>query len=304
VKLETILLGDRALRAHGVDSVVMPPQRIADRQVVRRTIVIDKIDGIGNGPVVFEIRVREKLPEAEALWISSFFNRASIVGESGAAPIVWCVGSQDEFQAVSASTTFLSLTQRGATILPGGETVRTLADRQILAVVSPYSEDLQNLIIEKTDEWLDQPGRHDLFFGSSDSGALKLYLVPHVALLLVSAMTCVLFYLTSWIFRGLSIAAPVLLLICFGLTAWVMVPERTLIAAPYIAMGVLFGVVSATIQRMTSERRTRFSGSSKFNEYPTVFGFSGVITTPSANPDNMASAQNSRASDVTISSAG
>jgi hypothetical protein len=304
LKLETILLGDRTLRASGTDSVVMPPQRIPDRRVTRRTIAVDKIDGIGNGPVLFEIRVREKLPETKALWLSSLFRRASIVGESGAVPVVWCVGSQDEFQAVSASGTFLSLTQRGATILPGGETVRSLADRQLLAVVSPYSEKLQNVIIEQADEWLGQPGRHDLFFGASESGALKLYLVPHVALLLISALTCVLFYLISWLFRGLTITAPILFLICFGLAAWLFFPERTLIVAPYIAMGVLFGFVSATIQRMTSERRMRFSGSSKVNEYPTVFGFSGVMTSPLPDSGGPISAQNSRASDVTAGSAG
>ena len=304
LKLETIQLGDRTLRASGADSVVMPPQRIPDRRVTRRTIAVDKIDGIGNGPVLFEIRVREKLPETKALWLSSLFRRASIVGESGAVPVVWCVGSQDEFQAVSASSTFLSLTQRGATILPGGETVRSLADRQLLAVVSPYSENLQNVIIEQADEWLAQPGRHDLFFGASESGALKLYLVPHVALLLISALTCVLFYLISWLFRGLTITAPMLLLICFGLAAWLFFPERTLIVAPYIATGVLFGFVSATIQRMTSERRMRFSGSSKVNEYPTVFGFSGVMTSPLPDSGGPISAQNSRASDVTVGSAG
>jgi hypothetical protein len=114
----------------------------------------------------------------------------------------------------------------------------------------------------------------------------------------------VLFYLTSWLFRGLTITAPVLLLICGGLAAWLFVPERTLIVAPYVAMGVLFGFVSATIQRMTSERRMRFSGSSKINEYPTVFGFSGVMTTPLPDPGGPISAQNSRVSDVTMSSAG
>jgi hypothetical protein len=76
-------------------------------------------------------------------------------------------------------------------------------------------------------------------------------------------------------------------------------PERTLIVAPYVAMGVLFGFVSATIQRMTSERRMRFSGSSKVNEYPTVFGFSGVMTSPLPDSGGPISAQNSRASDVT-----
>ena len=304
LKLEQILLGDRTLRASGPDSVVMPPQRISDRRVVRRTIAINRIDGIADGPVLFEIRVREKLPETKALWLSSEFRRAAIVGESEAAPVVWCVGSQDEFQAVSASALFLSLTQRGATILPGGETVRSLADRQLLAVVSPYSEDLQNLVIEKAEEWLGQPGRHDLFFGSPESGALKLYLVPHVALLLVSALTCVTFYLISWFFRGLTITAPVLLLICSGLAAWLFVPERTLIVAPYVAMGVLFGFVSAAIQRMTGERRIRFPAGSKVNEYPTVFGFSGVMGSPLSDSGGPISAQNSRASDVKLSTPG
>jgi len=123
-------------------------------------------------------------------------------------------------------------------------------------------------------------------------------------LLLISALTCVLFYLISWLFRGLTITAPILLLICFGLATWLFFPERTLIVAPYVAMGVLFGFVSATIQRMTSERRMRISGSSKVNEYPTVFGFSGVMTSPLPEPGGSISAQNSRSSDVTAGSAG
>jgi hypothetical protein len=302
LKVEAILLGGESLMSADADKSVMEPQRIADRNVIRRTISARKVSGAQNGPVILEFRVREKLPEAKALWLTSYFRRATIVGESSAVPVVWCVGSQDEFQVVSASSAFSSLTQRGATVLPGGDTARTLADRQLRAVLSPYKMEVQSLVSERAEEWLDQEGRQDLFFGTADSGALKLHLVHHVSLLLISAMTCVAFFVLMAIFRQITMIVPILFMTCLGLLAWLIFPERTLMLTPYVVMGIVFGMVSIMFQRFTTDRRVPFAGTTRTTEFPTVFGFSGVLSPPFAENGDSVPSQPSRSQDSAVPS--
>jgi len=301
--IEAILLGAQSLSSSDPEKTFLQQQRVADRKVNRWTISARKAHGSSDGPVILEFRVREKLPDNPALWLTTIFRRAEIVGESAAVPVVWCVGSQDEFQAISASTAFSSLTQRAATIVPGGDTLRTVADRQLRAVLAPYTGDLQLAMIERTDEWLSQPGRHDLFFGSGNSGALKLYLLPHVSLLLVSALSCVLFFIMMSMLRQMTVVVPFLFLSCLGLVAWLIFPERTLMLAPYVAIGVVFGVLSVTFQRLFSERRPQFAGSARVNDFPTVFGFSGVMSSPMHESGDEQVQPSTRPSEISIGSA-
>jgi len=301
--IEAILLNSESLNSSDPEKTFLQQQRLTDTKVNRWTVSARKAHGSSEGPAILEFRVREKLPENPALWLTTIFRRAEIVGESSAVPVVWCVGSQDEFQAVSASTAFSSLTQRAATMLPGGDTPLTLANRQVRAVLSPYSRALQTTLTEQTDEWLSQPGRHDLFFGSGNSGGLKLYLVPHVSLLLVSALSCVMFFTLMSAFRQITVVVPFLFLSCLGLTAWLILPERTLMLAPYVGIGVIFGAVSVTFQRVFSERRPQFAGSARANDFPTVFGFSGVMSSPMHEQGDGQPQPLQRPSEISIGSA-
>ncbi len=303
LKVETVLFGTTSLTPGVIDPTMMQAQRISDRKVIRRTISSGKIPGAQSGPFVLEFRVRESMPENPALWLTARFQRAVVVGESAAIPLAWCVGSQDEFQAVSASSAFTSLTQRGATILPGGDTVRTIADRQLKAVLSSYSKDLQAIMLDRTEEWLSQSGRQDVFFGSAESGPLTLYLVPHVTLLLVSAVTCILFFLLMSVFRQITIIVPVLFLSCLGLVLWLLFPERTLMLAPYAGMGIIFGIVSVVLQRLTTDRRVPFVGTPRAREFPTVFGFSGVLSSPHSESAESSAVQVARLPEVSAGSA-
>lgn len=301
--IEAILLGTQSLNNSVFEKTLIQRQQLADRNVNRWTIAARKVQGSQEGPVVLEFRVRQKLPNNPALWLTPEFRRVQIIGESSAVPVVWCIGSQDEFQAVTATNAFSSLTQRATTMLPGSETLAALTERQLSAVLSPFTNDLQTLMTERTDEWLRQPGRHDLFFGSADSGPLKLYLVPHVSLLLVTALSCVLFFLTMSIFRQITVVVPFLFLSCFGLVAWLLFPERTLMLAPYIGMGVLLGGISVTLQRLFSERRMPFPTPGRTTEFPTVFGYSGVLSSPLSESIDIQPIQPARSSEVSVGSA-
>ena len=147
------------------------------------------------------------------------------------------------------------------------------------AVLSPYPQNLKLIVLDRVDEWLSQSGNHDLFLGSAGSGALKLYLVPGVSLLLVSAAMCVCFFAVMSVLRRITMTVPLLFLACVALVAWLVFPEWTLMLAPYTTMGVLFGIVAITIQRLMSDRRVGLPGSaSRPGGYPTVFGFSEMVS--------------------------
>jgi hypothetical protein len=277
--IEAIVLGAQSLTSGDLGRSLMQTTRINERGVIRWRIASGKLSAVPAGPVLLEFRLRQRLPENPALWLDSSFRRAVIVGESEATPVVWCITSQDEFQAIGASPEFASLTKRGATLIPGGATIRTIADRQMHAVLSPYPRDLELEVMERVDEWLSQSGRQDLFFGSADSGPLQLFLVPGVSLLLVSAVICVLFFVVMSLLRQITITVPLLFLTCVAMVAWLIFPEWTLTLAPYAAMGIVFGIVSISVQRLVSDGRVNFpKTSAKPGEYPTVFGFSGVVS--------------------------
>ena len=301
--IEAILLGDQSLNSDVFERTLIQRQQIVDRNVNRWTIAARKIQGSREGPMVLEFRVRQKLSAKPALWLTPEFQRVQMNGESSAVPVVWSVGSQDEYQAVTANVAFSSLTQRAATMLPGSESMAALTERQLRAVLSPFTKELQTIMADRADEWLRQPGRHDLFFGSADSGPLKVYLVPHVSLLLVTALSCVLFFLAMSMFRQITVVVPFLFLSCMGLVTWLLFPERTLMLAPYIGMGLLLGLISMALQRLFSERRLPFPTPGRTTEFPTVFGYSGVLPSPLNESIDVQPMQPARSSEISVGSA-
>ena len=230
------------------------------------------------GPRIVEFRIRDRIPQPSSLWQTATLERATFVGESPAVPVVWYTGSQEEFRTASATPDFMSLTHPGARLLPWGESTRLIADRQLKAILSPYPSEMQLAATESLDNWISASDDHDLFFGAAESGALRLNLIPFVSLLLVSAAMCVIFFVVLSVLRRITIVVPLLLIGCGGLVAWLFVPEWISILAPYVAMGVVFGAVSVTLQRLISDRRMRFPKASQVGEYPTVFGYSGMLS--------------------------
>lgn len=134
------------------------------------------------------------------------------------------------------------------------------------------------MAMDRMENWMSYSDQQDLFTGSAESGAMLLVLVPFVSLLLVSAIVCIVFFVLLSLLRRLTTILPVLLIGCSSLIAWLIIPEWTTLLAPYVAVGVVCGVVSVIFQRLVFERRGRFPKASQTGEYQTVFGFSGIMS--------------------------
>lgn len=280
-------------------------EKIVERGVIRwtvRTLATGPATSARSGPHVVECRIRDRIPQQSSLWMTATLERATIVGESPAVPVVWYTGSQEEFQTASASSDFISLTQHPATFLPWGESARLIADRQLKAILSPYPTEMQRAATETLDNWISASDHHDLFFGSAKYGALRLKLIPFVSLLLISAAVCVIFFVVLSVLRRITIVFPLLLIGCGVLVAWLFVPEWTSLLAPYVAMGVVFGAVSVTFQRLISDRRMRFPKASQVGEYPTVFGYSGMLSHAIAEQSEPAVSPSGTRSEFNVSS--
>lgn len=278
LQLESIVWNGQSLTSGNSPRGRIQAQSIADRKVVLWTIAARQVTATATGPASLEVRTRQRLGVSSAPWTKVPFDRASVVGESAAVPVLWCVGSQDEYRLAGARGAFISLTQQSAVVFPGGDTARTLADRQVNAILSPFPETLKASASRQMEEWLSVQGRQDLYFASADSGPLVLYLVPGVSLLLASALICVVFFMSMTFVRQVSLIAPVLLMVCIVLVAWLLEPEWTLMLMPYVAGGILCGVVSVGFQRFVTDRRLRMPGlPAASGELPTVFGYSEMM---------------------------
>ena len=229
-------------------------------------------------PHTIELRVSDHLPQRSALWLSAKLDRVLVVGESPSVPVVWIAGSEGEFRTTNTSNRFTALTHQGSIRLPWNESVRSSSDRQLKAILSPYPTEMKLFAMDKMESWLSSSDKQDLFIGSSESGAMTLVLVPFVSLLLVSAIVCIVFFVVLSLLRRFTTILPVLLIGCFSLVAWLIIPAWTILLAPYLTVGVVCGVVSVIFQRLVFERRGRFPKASQTGEYQTVFGFSGIMS--------------------------
>ncbi len=284
--LDAILIDQQSLTSH--DALLrgnVQRQKIVERGISRWTIrtlgatlPTAPTTDAHVGPRIVEFKIRDRIPMQSSLWLTATLERVTIIGESPTTPVVWYIGLQEKSQAASASPDFISLMHHGVTLLPWGESARLMADRQLKAILSPYPTEIQLVATENLDSWISASGHHDLYFGSAESGALRLNLIPFVSLLLISATVCVIFFVVLSVLRRITIVFPLLLMGCGGLVAWLLVPEWISLLAPYVAMGVVFGTVSVMFQRLISDRRVRFPKASQMGEYPTVFGYSGMLS--------------------------
>ncbi|MFN9717956.1 MAG: hypothetical protein ACK58L_04625 [Planctomycetota bacterium] len=282
VDVEDITLGSASLTSSGSTVIDrLRQKRLPDDQRIRWQIKTDSSESFTeSSPMILTIRTREPLRDVSSLWDQRSFRRTLVAGESSATPILWFIGSQDEYQVTAATDAYSCLTHRSATILPGGKSVRDIAGDQISAVVSSFPPAIRASLLSISDEWLSQTGRQDVFFGSAGAQELNLTLLPGVSLLLVSAAVCVFLFLVMAFVRQLPMAVPILFVICLSLVTWLIWPEWTLVLAPYILIGILIGVVSMTLQRYMSDRRVRFPIAMRSEELPTVFGFTGMLAPP------------------------
>jgi len=245
---------------------------------LRRPMTAPISGATSDEPHTIELRVSDRIPQRTSLWLSAKLDRAIIVGESPTVPVVWIAGSAGEFRTASTSNRFTALTHQGSIRLPWNESVRSSSDRQLKAVLSPYPTEIQLMAMDRMENWMSYSEQQDLFIGSAESGAMTLVLVPFVSLLLLSAIVCIVFFVLLSLLRRLTTILPVLLIGCSSLIAWLIIPEWTILLAPYVAVGVVCGVVSVIFQRLVFERRGRFPKASKTGEYQTVFGFSGIMS--------------------------
>jgi energy-coupling factor transporter transmembrane protein EcfT len=137
---------------------------------------------------------------------------------------------------------------------------------------------MQLMAMVRMDSWISYSDQQDLFIGSAESGPMALVLVPFVSLLLVSAVVCIVFFVVLSLLRRLTTILPVLLIGCSSLIGWLIIPEWTTLLAPYLAVGVVCGIVSTIFQRLVFERHGRFPKASQTGEYQTVFGYSGIMS--------------------------
>jgi hypothetical protein len=255
-------------------------EKIVERDLIRWTVrtPVPPSTKTESSPHVVECRIRVRVPQQSSLWQNVTLDRAVFVGEASAVPVIWYTGSQRDFQTAGASAGFISLEKSGSDLLPWNKSARSILDRQLKAILSPYPQKLQMATMDELDDWISLSDQHDLFFGSADSGSLKLTLVPFVSLLLVSAGVCVFVFIVLSILRQVTVFVPLFLIICTALMSWLMVPEWTALLAPYVAMGVVFGAVSVVFQRLISDKRIRFPKASQTGDYPTIFGLSGMLS--------------------------
>ncbi len=260
-------------------------EKIAERDVSRWQILkptTEAADGSAAstraGPHVVEFRTRNRFAPGSSLLQPAALKRAKMIGESPAIPVIWCMGSQNEYRAASASPGFISLKQQKSDLLPWGGQGRSPSDNQLKAILSPYPAELQAVAHDRLDGWLTLPTGNELFFGTADVDALRLTMVPGVALLLISAMVCVVFFVLLSLLRQMTMIVPLLTIACATLVAWLIFPDWTSLLTPYVVIGILLGIVSVIFQRLISDRRMRFPKASQVGEYPTVFGYSGMIS--------------------------
>lgn len=256
-------------------------EKIVERSVIRWTVRLSAAEqktGNNSGPHTIECLTRTQVQPQSSLWQKATLERVVFTGESPAIPVVWCTATQDDLRTADASADFISLTHSGTALLPWGENTRSFSDRQLKSLLSPYPVELQLMAMDQLDHWISLSDKHDLFFGSAESGALRLNLVPFVSLLLVSAIICVGFFLMMSMLQRITAVIPLLFIGCTALVGWLILPEWTALLAPYAVMGILFGTVSVFFQRMVSDRRIRFPQASQVGEYPTIFGFSGMLS--------------------------
>lgn len=233
------------------------------------------------GPATISFQTGESISRTSALAYSSEFVRPQLVSNAASTPSVWILEPGDNLRVVSTSRSQTTLTEFAASLLPSSRGAQSVDD-QIRAILSPYPSGIQLLVRDQTERWTEMSIRRELFFLMADSGPLEVCLVPGVSLLLISAGVCALFFISMTILRARSLALPLLILVFVAPAMYLAFPNWTVVLLPYVLIGVLFGIVALTFQRLAGDRRLRLPGRSQHGDMLTVFGFSGFLADNSA----------------------
>jgi hypothetical protein len=225
-------------------------------------------------PVVLEFRVRDPIPARKQLFLKNAFRRAVIVGEHSATPVIWCFNSQNQlFVGGISGSTYIPLTSRPLDLFVSNSRSRLNAEQQIESILASFQEPVQNVMNDQIREWLSLSGLTDVYLGAVESGSLQLTLLPSSTLMLVSAAACVACFLILVAFQNLSILILLMVLICAGVLSWEIWPQLVALFTPYLAVGVICGIVSYLLQQLMTGRRLRPMGRESVRDYPAVFGY-------------------------------
>lgn len=233
------------------------------------------------GPVTIEIQTSEQIARNSTPGQTTEFVRPEIIANASSIPAVWIFEPGDSLRVVSTSREQTTLTDLAQSILPSARGSQTI-DEQIRAILSPYPAGVQLLVRDRAERWSEMPARRELYFMMADSGPLRVSLIPGVSLLLISASVCALFFILMTILRTRSIAIPLLVLVFIAPAMYLAFPDWTVVILPNVVIGVLFGIVSLTFQRLAGHRRLRLPGRNPHGDMLTVFGFSGFLADSSA----------------------
>jgi len=275
-QLESIQWGSRLLTSDEFGRTTLQATAAPERRVVQWKILVGSFAGNETLPCL-RVRLRRRLPSGERLFRRIAVQRARVSGEETSVPVLMSFWSQDEYRVISESRVFDSLSGSLSALWPFGGLQRTQVSRQTEAVLSPYPAAVRSGAGEVLKEWLSIPGRVDFCLGSGAAAEPMLVLLPQFALMLATALLCVVMFFFLSVFRSVPLTVPVLTAPAIALSSWVLIPEWTMVLLPYVLTGVLSGVASVGIQRVFAERRRRFSGLGGVVDHPTIFGFPDLL---------------------------
>jgi hypothetical protein len=273
-----VLIDGIPVRAENGDRLEL--QEMADG--TQWTLTNSRTTTAADRPAILEVQVRERAIRRSSLWQRLSFTRPQFDSGSSSVPGIWLVETTEDTQVVSTDPTqsvvadlqhlpYLQRMISSGAVEPGPE------DDQVSAILSPYSSDVQREIRERINDRKMSSGTERLFYLSADSEALVLHVVTRVSLLLVSAVSCVVFFAIMCLINVRSAGLPLLLAVPAIPVVYLLQPEWTLLLAPYVAVGLVFGIVTFTFQRLTGDRRIRFPGTGRSGDMLTVFGVSGFL---------------------------
>ncbi len=238
-------------------------------------------------PIPVEIRFRETLTPTNSFRRLQSFSGAGFESEEQI-PAVWVFESQNDTRIISQQSDQTLLNRNMLSFLSTSSS-QDLRISQVDAILSPYPQSVQALVSGRLEVWMSEDVDRDIFFLHAAPNRLELWLIPGVSLLLVSAVVCVAIFLLMSVFRNLPMIIPVLLIAVLLPGLYLAFADWTSLMIPYVLIGLLFGIVSISFQRLASDRRIRLPDPARSGEMLTVFGVSGFLTgtaSPSARADS------------------
>ena len=230
-----------------------------------------------------EVTTRQQILRHSSLTNQVQFDRPDFGTEAVSLPTLWMFESQENLRVVSTGAQ-QPLTGTSGIPLISGKSVNAATIREIDALLSTCSTEVQQAVHSHVDEWLHADGvQPEVFFQMSDAGGLSLILIPGVSLLLFSAVICVICFGLITVFHPSSLLFPLLFFAAVVPAVFLIWPQWTVVLLPYALIGMLLGLISLVFQRATSDRSIRWRQRSASADALTVFGVSEFLNDGSAS---------------------